>query len=63
MWASGVRSDSNSGQPVANSGPGLSRANNSSDARSNAEGLPSSSQPKSWWGCGGRAPAMSPEDD
>jgi hypothetical protein len=38
--ASGVRSDCNSGEPVAHSGPGLSRAHNSSNTRSNAEGLP-----------------------
>ena len=38
--ASGVRSDCNSGEPVAHSGPGLSKTYNSSNTRSNAEGLP-----------------------
>jgi hypothetical protein len=40
----GVRSDSNSGEPVDHSGPGLSKAHNSSNTRSNAEGLPTNLQ-------------------
>jgi hypothetical protein len=36
---------SNSGEPVHPSGPGLGRTNNSSDSRSNAGGLPSTSSP------------------
>jgi hypothetical protein len=59
--ASGVRSESNSGQPVDHSGPGLSRANNSGDSRSKTGGLPSSSQPKS--GPGGGAQGGAPNGE
>lgn len=55
-WASGVRSESNSGLPVTHSGPGLSRARNPSDARSKPEGLSSSPQPKSGRGWRGQSP-------
>jgi hypothetical protein len=50
LWASGVRSDFNSGQPVDHSGPGLSRAYNPSNTRSNSEGLPTN-----FWSANGLA--------
>jgi hypothetical protein len=52
----------NSGLPVYQSGPGLGRANNSTDSQPKAGGLPSnlfftSPQPKTGRGSGGRAPS------
>ena len=51
----------NSGQPVDHSGPGLSRAYNSSNTRSNAEGLPTNfSLPSSRTFTGGCATCVVP---